>query len=137
MSDDASGCLGVVAVGAAVAIFLVWNHFRQLHQKTSAEVVTLRAQITSLRSQVAQLKKNASSGRWVLWYSETGLNSLYRSGITPTSAYPTKKVCLGAAKGWSLPGAKIMGLDPYIIENKTYRVTYRCLPRGVTPYAGR
>lgn len=98
---------------------------KQLSQITS-DVAKLEIQVGSLRT--------ASSGEWVLWYSEMNLqNSLISSGITPQSAYPTKEECLTAAQTWSLPGGKVIGLDPYVIETKTIQVMYRCLPRDIKP----
>ena len=139
MSDDAAvGCLGIFVLGIGVAVFFGWNHFRQLHQKTSSEIATLQAQNAALKVQVAKLKSDASPGSWILWRSITSLqNQFFGSAAKPLSAYPTKGTCLSAAQVWRVHGGKIISLDPYIIETATFRWTYECLPRGVSLYSSR
>lgn len=103
----------------------------------ATQLAALQKQLSQIESQVAHLAKTTSSGEgeWVLWYSETSMrDALAGSGVTPYGAYPTKSGCLDAAATWSIPDGKLIATDPYIIENKTIQVIYRCLPRGVTPY---
>jgi hypothetical protein len=70
----------------------------------------------------------------VLWQSQQDLHNAFNSGYpTAQSAYATKELCVQASQGWSIPEEKVIAMDPYIIENKAYRVTYRCLPTGIKP----
>lgn len=105
----------------------------QPDSQNSTKLAAIQIQLQQIQSRLAQLENNKSSGDWVLWYSaEDPRNTLAGIYTTAQSAYPTKESCL-AASGWSLPGGKVIGMDPYTIQSTTVRLTMRCLPQGIKP----
>ena len=106
-------------------------------QALQAQVTQLQLQVNSSQTKIAQLESRASAGDWILWYEKTTASGLgLASGLMPQGAYSTKAACLNAARSWSVPGAKIVAIDPYILVKGGYRWTYRCLPRGAMSTQG-
>lgn len=107
--------------------------YPQPDSQTNAQISAMQAQLRQIQTQLAQLEKSQASGEWVLWLSQVDRHSFGGGYPTAQSAYPTKESCLSAASGWSLPDGKVIATDPYIIQNNSYELTYRCLPIGVKP----
>lgn len=106
----------------------------QSDPQNSTKLVAIQVQLKQIESRLTQLENSNSSSEWVLWLSQENRRYPLNSGYpTAQSAYPTKESCLKAASGWSLPDGNVIAVDPYIIQNTRYQLTYRCLPIGVKP----
>lgn len=108
---------------------------QQPSPRQTKSLVAMRAEVSQLKAKLAAMRNQTPQQEWVLWHSRTSHNGLVSSGTAPQSAYATKDECLQAAHAWSLPGSRVLSLDPYIFEKAGVRWTYSCLPRDVTPYA--
>lgn len=126
----------VASLAIAMLPVLLTACYPQSDSQSNAQLAAIQSQLRQIESRLAKLEKNNSSGEWVLWLTQ--VNRGYLGGApTAQSAYPTKESCLKAAYDWSLPGGKVMGEDPYIVQTSTEQLTYRCLPMGVEPFAKR
>lgn len=106
----------------------------QTNSQTNAQLAAIQTQLKQLNAQLAKIEQDKSSGEWILWLTRQDPRNLWNGIYTNAqSAFPTKESCLKAAYGWSLPGGKIIGMDPYIVQTSTEMLTYRCLPKGVKP----
>ena len=95
-------------------------------------VLQLKERVGQLEARMSKIEASPGPGdAWVLWYSEENLRGPTWRAPTADGAYPTKDACLAAAVIWSIPGGKQLGSDPFVVQNKDWRVTRRCLPKGV------
>jgi len=96
--------------------------------------------IAKLEDRVSQLERQAAlvpsqsnartTGDWIMWYQEEGINAGYPQA---QSAYSSKENCLAAAGQWTIPNGKLAANDPVIIRNKSQGIILRCLPTGIDP----
>jgi hypothetical protein len=102
-------------------------------QKTKAFAEQLSAQLNQLENRLSKVEAiTANAGNWTLWYQpEQGFNTPYP---VAQSAFPTKEACLESAYQYSVTGGAVTSRDPYVIQTKTVRFIYRCLPNGIDPY---
>jgi hypothetical protein len=105
--------------------------------QTAQSIAQLSERFGRVEARMSKLETAPAAGVdevWVLWHAETNLKTAL-NGLWPTaeSAYPTKEGCLAAGALWSLPDGKQLSTDPVVVENKEWRMTVRCLPKGVDP----
>ena len=118
--------------GAAAVLF---GCSPQTDSQTAQAVSRLSERFDQLDARIARLEATPASGDpWIMWHAETNLkNALNGTWPTAEAGYPTKQDCLSDAGRWSLPNGQQVGNDPVIWENKEWRMTLRCLPKGVDP----
>lgn len=108
----------------------------QSDTQTAQAINQLSEKLNGLEARLTKVESTAASRGepWILWHAEINLTNPL-NGVWPTAeaGYPTKEGCLTGAGRWSLPDGKQMGDDPVIWQSKTWRLTVRCLPKGVDP----
>lgn len=96
-------------------------------------IAKLENRVSQLERQTAFVPSQAkarTTGDWIIWYQEEGLNAGYPRA---QSAYSSKEDCLAAAGQWTIPNGKRASYDPVIIRNKSDGIILRCLPTGIDP----
>jgi hypothetical protein len=103
-------------------------------QQTKALTEQLSARLNQVESRLSKVEATtANAGNWTLWYQTESQGFANRP--VAQSAFPTKEACLESAYQYSVTGGEVTSRDPYVIQTKTARFIYRCLPYGINPLA--
>jgi hypothetical protein len=100
------------------------------------KIIGFETKLNGLDLKISENQKNGFGTKWVLWESKewvdrTAFNNFGYPKLL--SAYPSKEKCMAASNEWQLPNSEIISLDPRIIQDKTIKYIYRCLPSDVVP----
>jgi hypothetical protein len=88
--------------------------------------------LNELETRTKNLESNATDkSNWVLWVTVEWVDSSKFSNFgwpKVLSSFNTKKECLEAPQKYVWDKKIVLGNDPYIVSDGTYKYIYSCLP---------
>lgn len=95
----------------------------------------LSSKVTSLDERVKILEtQSKNQGNWILWKRTDWVDkSRFNNFGYPLmmSSFNTKEECMKSSEDWMIPNQRVTSIDPRIITDGTFEITYLCLPPTV------
>ena len=95
----------------------------------------LSNRINSLEDRIKTIESRSKNhGNWILWKRTDWVDkSKFNNFGYPVmmSSFNTKEECMKSSQDWMIPNQQITSIDPRIITDGVFEVTYLCLPPAV------